>query len=338
MIVAENVLWRVLSFPRFKLITLPTPLEKAPQLGGKLGIDLWIKRDDVMELALGGNKARKLEFIIGHVLSQGYDTVVTTGALHSNHVRLTIAAARKAGLDAYAVLYKHLPSVEPVVQGNILLNNILGGNILYAESQSSVQELVHKLVNDLKAQGKRPYVIPAGGANEYGVLGYVLAAFEMLEQAYRHGIKPRYIVHASGTTATQAGLVLGLKLAGADEVKVIGISVGRSAKIMHERILELAASTTKLLGMDVRIRDDDIVIYEDYTFGGYGVITREVVETIKTAGLLEGLILDPVYTAKAMYGLINLVEKGEIRGTVIFLHTGGIPVLFQYTSQLSNYT
>ncbi|MEM1761295.1 MAG: D-cysteine desulfhydrase family protein [Desulfurococcaceae archaeon] len=331
------MLWRVLAFPRFRLITLPTPLERASRLGEKLGIDLWIKRDDVMELALGGNKARKLEFIIGHVLSQGYDTVVTTGALHSNHVRLTMAAARKAGLGAYAVLYKHLPYVEPALQGNILLNSVFGGNVFYAESQSGVQELTERLVNDLKARGKRPYVIPAGGANEYGMLGYVLAPFEILEQAYMHGIKPHYIVHASGTTATQAGLVLGLRLAGAEDVRVLGISVGRSAKTMHERILELTASTARLLGVDIKVRDDDVVVYEDYTFGGYGVITKEVVETIKTVGLLEGLILDPVYTAKAMYGLIDLAEKGEIRGTVMFLHTGGIPVLFQYAGEFARY-
>ncbi len=331
------MIWRVLSYPRFRLATLPTPLEKAKRLGEKLRIDLWIKRDDVMELALGGNKARKLEFIIGHALSQGYDTIITLGAYHSNHVRLSIAAARRAGLEAYAVLYRHHPSAKPEKQGNILLDELLGGRIVYAESREEADELVKKLARDLESAGKRPYIVPAGGANEYGVMGYALAAMEILQQSLERGFKPSHIVHATGTCATQAGLILGLKMLGVSGTEVVGISVGRSAKYLTKQCIELLESASKLLGLGYRFSEDDVVIYEEYGFGGYGVITREVVEVMKETARLEGLILDPVYTAKAMYGLMDLANKGAFKGPVVFIHTGGAPVLFQYGSIVAEY-
>ena len=329
--------WRVLSFPRYKLISLPTPMEKAPNLSKRLGVEVWVKRDDVMELALGGNKARKLEFILGHVLSEGYDCVVTTGAYHSNHVRLTIAAARKAGLDAYAVLYRHMQGVEPELQGNILLDKILGGSVEYADSPEEAEEMARNTAERLRASGRRPYIIPAGGASAHGVLGYASASFEILKQSLDMGFRPDYIVHASGTSATQAGLVLGLKLLGAEDVRVVGISNGREADQIAERGVRLVEKAIELLGVDLKVSREDFMVYDRYSFGGYGSITREVVDTIKMVGSLEGLILDPVYTAKAMYGLMDLAERGEIKGKVIFIHTGGVPIVFQYPQQISKY-
>lgn len=334
MILGESVLGKVLSFPRYKLITLPTPMERAHKLSRELGIDLWIKRDDAVELAMGGNKARKLEFILGHIVPQGYDSIITAGAYISNCVRLAIAAANKAGLESYVVVYKHLPELPPLMQGNMLLNKVLGGNIIFAEKREQVDSLIMKTFEELKAKGKRPYIIPIGAANEYGTLGYVLAALEILQQSLERGFKPEFIVHSTGSVATQVGLVLGFKLLGVSDIKVVGIACGGTAKDLKERGLRLAGSTIKLLGADITITPDDFIIYDQYTFGGYGVITKEVVEVIQNVAKKEAILLDPVYTAKAMYGLIDLSMKGEIKGHTLYIHTGGGPILFQHANDL----
>lgn len=330
------MIWKVFSFPRYKLITLPTPLEKANKLSEELGIELYIKRDDVMELALGGNKVRKLEFILGDVLSKGCDTLITRGAFHSNHARLTAAAARKAGLDVYLVL---TPPGTPELQGNVLLDKLLGAKIVYAKDYEEADNIMEELANELKEKGKKPYIIPGGGASPHGVLGYAVASLEIMQQLYSLGRKPKYIVHATGTGATQAGLVLGMKLIGADDVEVIGISISRKKNEAKERVYKLINETLKLLDVNVKIRLEDIVVFDDYIFGEYAAITKEVVETMKLIARKEGLILDPVYTAKAMYGLIDLAKKGYIErnSTVVFIHTGGTPIPFQVSKAIEKY-
>jgi len=311
-------------------------MEKAQRISRELGVNLYIKRDDVMELCLGGNKVRKLEFIIADALRRGADVVITRGATHSNHVRLTAAAARKAGLEVYAVL---TPPGSLALQGNVLLDRLLGARLVAVERAEEADETMLKLAEKLKAEGRRPYVIPAGGASELGVLGYALASLEILQQSLDLGFKPDYIVHATGTGATQAGLVLGLKLLGASHVKVLGISNGRSRHEMLGRLVKLANSTSDLLGLGIKASEDDFIVYDEYAFGGYGVITKEVVETIKYVAEAEGILLDPVYTAKAFYGLLDLVHRGVIpRGSnVVFIHTGGIPINFQYAAELGRY-
>jgi len=330
------MLWKVLSYPRFRLTTLPTPMERARRLGSELGVNLYIKRDDVMELCFGGNKVRKLEFIVADALSKGADVLITRGATHSNHVRLTAAAARRAGLEVYAVV---TPPGSLALQGNILLDRLLGAKLVPVEKVEEADEVMLKLSEKLRAEGRRPYVIPAGGASELGVLGYTLAALEILQQSLDLGFKPDYVVHATGTGATQAGLVLGLKLLGASHVKVVGISNGRSRGEMLSRLVRLVNSTSELLGLEVRASEDDFTVYDEYSFGGYGVITKEVVETIKYVAEVEGVLLDPVYTAKAFYGLSDLVHRGVIpRGSnVVFIHTGGTPINFQYVAELGRY-
>ncbi|WFO74981.1 D-cysteine desulfhydrase family protein [Desulfurococcaceae archaeon MEX13E-LK6-19] len=317
-------------------MSLPTPLEKTVRLGKELGIDLYVKRDDVMELALGGNKVRKLEFILGDALSKGCDVLVTRGAFHSNHVRLTAAAARKAGLDVYLVL---TPPGEPVFQGNVLLDRLFGAKILYASSYDEADELMEKIAGELRSRGKKPYVIPGGGASPHGVLGYVTASLEIIQQLHELGRKPDYIVHATGTGATQAGLILGLKLLGLDDVEVIGISVSRKASEVKERVSKLASETAKLLKADISVEPEDVTVFDDYVLGGYGVTPREIIKFIVTIARREGLLLDPVYTGKAMYGLVDLVEKGYIKknSTVVFIHTGGTPILFQLSSVIEEY-
>jgi D-cysteine desulfhydrase family pyridoxal phosphate-dependent enzyme len=330
------LIWRVLEYPRFRLVDLPTPIERAVNLSRELGVELYVKRDDVMGLALGGNKARKLEFVIADVLSRGCDVVVTRGATHSNHVRLTAAAARKAGLDFYAVI---TPPGELLVQGNILLDLVLGAKLLYVDSVDEAERAVNKLVEELKSRGRKPCVVPPGAACEQGVLGYALAALEIVEQCYEYSCKPKYVVHASGTGATQAGLLLGFKLLGVDGVKVIGVSDGVSAKVLAERVSMLFNSTARMLRVGYELKPEEILVHEDPALGGYGAVSREVVEAILLAARLEGLVLDPVYTGRALHGLIKLVENGVIEkgAQVLFIHTGGSPVLFQYAGEVAKY-
>lgn len=326
---------RIFAFPRVRLTTLPTPMERASRLGGELGIELFVKRDDVMELALGGNKVRKLEFIMGDALSQGSDVVITTGAFHSNHARLTAAAARKLGLDVYLVL---TPPRRPVVNGNLLLDRLFGAGVLMAKDRDEAKRLVEDLEKKLRKEGRRPYVIPGGGASPHGVLGYVLAALEIAQQLYEMNKRARYIVHATGSGTTQAGLVLGAKLLGLD-VEVVGISVGAPADRVRERVAELANKASDLLGAKVRVEPEEVTVFDNYTYGGYAEITREVVEVMELAARSEGLVLDPVYTAKALAGLIDLVNRGYIEkgSVVVFIHTGGTPIPFQYSEEVVQY-
>ena len=322
---------RILLKPRIRLISLPTPLEYAKNFSNDLGVELFIKRDDVMEHALGGNKVRKLEFILGDALAKGANAVITRGAYHSNHARLTAAAAAKLGLEAYLVLY---PPGGSEFQGNFMLDVLFGANIVEVSSPDVADEVMERLAQDLRVRGRRPYVIPGGGASPIGVYGYALAFWEIATQLYEKGKKPDYIVHATGTGATQAGLVLGRKLLGLEEVRVIGISVGKGSAPLREHIARLATESAKTLGLDLQVDPEEVVVYDDYIFGAYGNITREVAETISYAARREGLVLDPVYTAKAFYGLRDLVERGVIEkgSTVVFIHTGGTPIIFQYSN------
>jgi len=332
----ELLIWRVFTFPKYKLITLPTPLEKATNLGRDLGIELFIKRDDVMELALGGNKVRKLEFILGDALSRGCDILITRGSFYSNHARLTAAAARKAGLDVYLVL---TPPGSPQLQGNMLLDQLLGAKVLHAENYEEADDLMHKLAGELQEKGRKPYIIPGGGASPIGVLGYAAAALEILQQLYTVNVKPKYIVHATGSGTTQAGLVLGLRLLGVDDIEVVGISISREANEVKRRVAELVNEGAKVLKTDVIVDPEDIVVFDSYTFGGYAEVTRDVVEVMKLIAQKEGLILDPIYTAKAIYGLIDLVKKGYIEknSVVVFIHTGGTPIPFQLSNMIEKY-
>jgi D-cysteine desulfhydrase family pyridoxal phosphate-dependent enzyme len=330
------MIWKLLSFPRFKLVPLPTPLERAEKLSRELDLNIFVKRDDAMELGLSGNKVRKLEFIVADALGKGCDVLITRGATHSNHVRITAAAARKVGLDVYAVL---TPPGDMAAQGNVLLDEVYGAELVFSEKREEADEVMRRLAEELRARGRRPYVIPGGGASEFGVLGYALASVELMMQCLDIGLKPRYIVHSTGTGTTQAGLTLGLKMLGIDDVKVVGITDGTSAKTIAGNAAKLLNATAEMLKLDMRMAPEDFLVYDDYGFGGYGAITKEVVETIVHVARTEGLLLDPIYTAKAMYGLIDLAHKGTLEkgSDVIFIHTGGIPALFQYASEISRY-
>lgn len=323
-------------FPRVRLASFPTPLEKAERLGRLLGVNVWVKRDDFMELAFGGNKVRKLEFLLGDALTKGADTVITTGSLHSNHARLTAAAATKLGLDTVLVLTGEKTTQ---LKGNLLLDALFGADVrIFKVPKQEVNKIMQEVAHELITRGKKPYIVPGGGANAIGCLGYVSASLEIVNQLNDLGVSANYLVHATGTGATQAGLTAGFKVLNID-VKVLGISNGRRKDDIVSDVVKLANETTDLLNSRVRIEPADVTVFDDYTCGGYGVITREVTETMKLAARSEGLVLDPVYTAKAMMGLISLAEKGfmEKGSEVIFLHTGGGPIIFQYDEKVQSF-
>jgi len=321
------------NFPKIKLISLPTPLEYAPRLSNTLKINLYIKRDDVMELAFGGNKARKLEFLIGDAINKRCDLIITTGSIYSNHVRLTSAAARKYGLDVLLIIRGKRPEK---FKGNLLLNFLFGAKMeFYDVEKEEIDDIIRKRAEELRNEGKNPYIIPLGGTCPTGVLGYVNAAFELMSQMLSRGVKIDYVVHSTGSGATQAGLILGLKLAGSS-AKVLGISCGDSKERIRKGVWRLVKDTMKLLNVDISISQDEIIVFDEYTCGGYGVVTEDVVSVIKNICRTEGLLLDPLYTAKAFMGLVDLVRRGYIpkESNVVFIHTGGTPLIFQFNDVL----
>lgn len=333
--------WKIYGFPRVELFSKPTPLEKLVKLSKEYSVELFVKRDDIMEIWFGGNKVRKLEFIFGEVVSKKYNAVITRGSYFSNHVRLTTIVARKLGVEPYIVTYPPNPGTELIYQGNVLINKIFGANIIETRNSIEAEKKMYELKKELDKQGYRTYVIPVGGSMPLGVLGYVYAAYELMDQLRKISTKPQYIVHATGTGTTQAGLILGLKLLGVDNVAVIGINTEKPdiSIDLKNKIMNLAEETQKLLGVGSNlVSDNDIIVYDDYVFGGYGLVTNELVEFIKTIARNEGLLLDPVYTAKAFYGLIDLIEKNEIKrnSTVVFIHTGGLPIIFQLFNKFIN--
>ena len=317
------------NVPRFSLFRKPTVLEKLERISDELGVEVYVKRDDAIEFAMGGNKVRKLEFIVGEAKAMGCDTLVTVGAVHSNHARTTAAAARKAGLNVHLVLWPK----NYEVKGNLLLDMLYGAEITFVNSREEALEKLDFVAEEIRRKGAKPYVIPMGGAIPTGVLGYVEAAFEIAEQVEKMGVKPKYIIHASGSGGTQAGLILGSKLAKLN-AKVIGIDIiGKPG--LQQKILELARETAEKYGFKAIVGLEDVIVY-DYSFGGYGVLSKKIIKIMFDVGRTEGLLLDPVYTAKAFAGLTDLVRKGVIeRGSqVIFIHTGGYPIIFQYGEEV----
>lgn len=325
--------WKLYGVPKVELMTLPTPMEKLSNLSRELGVDIYVKRDDVMELAMGGNKVRKLEFILADALRKGCDTLITRGSYYSNHVRLTAAAARRFGLEVFIVTYPPHPGCELDYQGNVLLNKVLGAKIIHTNDPGEADEKMNALSEELSSKGYRPYVIPVGGSSSLGVLGYAYASLELMEQTRALGVKPSLIIHATGTGTTQAGLILGLKMLGVDNVKVIGVDVEKeSEKVLRKRIIELIDNASSTLGISLNVSEEEIIIERRYSFGGYGKVSEELVKFIEWVAQREGLLLDPVYTGKAFYALLDMIKEKEIEkdASVVFIHTGGLPLIFQF--------
>lgn len=314
------------QLPRVKIAVLPTALLETPRLSKELGVSLFVKRDDNTGLALGGNKARKLEYLVGEALELGADTLITTGAPQSNHCRMTAAAAARAGLSCHLVLNG---TPLPVKQGNLLLDELLGAQVHFLGSDDATlaPARMRELKAELTAGGARPYLVPLGGSSPAGAVAYVTAVEELIAQAPDEPFD--FIVHASGSAGTQAGLVAGVKHFGLP-TRVIGISVSRPKARLEREVLELSRGTLAHAESEAQVTEGDIRVYDDYVGRGYGLPTAASTGALELFARREGIILDPVYTAKAAAGLIDLVRRGVIPGgsRVVFWHTGGTPALF----------
>ncbi len=306
----------------------PTPLEPLPRVSRKLGrFDVWVKRDDQTGLATGGNKARKLAYLMAEAVRQGADPVMTTGAQQSNHARQTAAAAARAGLPCVLVLGGEPPAAA---QGNYLLDTILGAEVRWAGEQPLMAALTRE-ATALREAGRAPYVIPYGGSNSLGVCGYVAAMLELWEQMRARDLHFGSIVVASSSGGTQAGLLVGARALGYPG-RILGISIAEPAKSFRQEIAQLANGAAKLLALDIAIAPADVLVSDAYLGGGYGVVSDLEREAIALAGRTEGLLVDPVYTGRALGGLIAQARQGTFAPgeRVLFWHTGGTPALFAY--------
>jgi D-cysteine desulfhydrase family pyridoxal phosphate-dependent enzyme len=322
------------DLPRYPLAHLPTPLEPMERLGAALrGPGLWIKRDDQTGLATGGNKTRKLELLIADALAHRADVVLTVGAVQSNHCRQTAAATARAGLDCVLVLRGEAP---PRAQwtGNLLLDDLFGARIWWAGGDDALAVL-ETAANTELAAGRTPYVVPYGGSNPVGASAYAQAFEELWAQMQAGGLRFDHVVFASSSGGTQAGLVVGAKACGF-EGQVLGISVDKTAEHLRETVAALLAPTAEHLDLDLDLGPADVHVNDEYLGGGYAVLTGAEREALRLVARSEGILLDPVYTGKAMAGLMGMIRKGEIGGdeAVLFWHTGGTPALFAYAAGL----
>ncbi len=319
-------------FPRSAIAFLPTPIHALPRLSAQLGgPNLWTKRDDQTGLAFGGNKVRKLEFLLGEAIARAADTLITSGAPQSNHARQTAAAAARAGLKCALVLRGDAPAE---IVGNILLDRLLGADIVWAGARP-LPVVVDEVADELRARGQRPFVIPLGGSNAAGALGYVVAMREFVEQSRSGGIDFDAVIFATSSGGTQAGMAVGARMTGYTGRRV-GISVDHRADEFKQTLVPLANATAERLGLSTSFAADDFEVRDEYLGGGYGVMGEPEREAIAMAAQAEGLLVDPVYTGRALAGLIDLIRNGEFKAgqNVLFWHTGGTPALFAYARQL----
>lgn len=317
---------------RISLTCLPTPLHDLERLGRALrGPRIWVKRDDLTGLALGGNKVRKLEYLIADALQLKATTVITGGAGQSNHARQTAAAAARYGLRCILVLGGMAP---PTLTGNLLLDRLFGAHLRWAGDRD-LYTAMDEAAQEEQAAGRTPYIIPVGGSNVIGASAYVAAVQELAKQAAQLSLRIDHIVVASGSGGTQAGLVVGARAVNFGG-RITGISVSQPTATFKAGILDLARLTAAHLDLRFDIAPDDVQVNDSYLGAGYGVMGEPEREAIALLARTEGLLLDPVYTGRAMAGLLDLIRRGEIthKETVLFWHTGGVPALFAYGDQL----
>jgi D-cysteine desulfhydrase family pyridoxal phosphate-dependent enzyme len=320
-----------MNVPRFRFAHLPTPIEALPRLSEALGgPQLLVKRDDQTGLAFGGNKTRKLEFLLGEARQHDARTLITGGALQSNHCRQTAAAAARFGFKCILVLSGSAPELP---SANLLLDRLFGAEIIYVNERKDRDRVLQETFERANSDGSQPYLVPYGGSSPTGALGYAFAVDELMEQ----GVSADWIVFATSSGGTQAGLVLGQRLFGY-KGQILGISNDESADWIKEHVSGLATATSRKLGDTVSIQPNDILCNADYCAPGYGVLSEKEREAIRLFAQHEGLLLDPVYTGRAAAGLIDLVRQGFFKttDTILFWHTGGQPVLFaeQYAAHI----
>ena len=326
------------AYPRIRLGHFPTPLEPMPNLTRHLGgPNLYVKRDDCTGLATGGNKTRKLEFLVAQAIEQGADTLITQGAIQSNHARQTVAAAARTGMKCKILLEQRVsdPTEDYEQSGNVMLDRLMGGEIVARlPGGTDMQKAMEDLAAELKSAGKKPYVIPGGGSNPVGALGYVACAQELLTQSFEAGMRIDHVVHATGSTGTQAGLVVGLSASNSG-IPVYGVSVRAPKDKQEANVWKLVQALADYMGLPASsVERADVVANSDYVGAGYGMPTDSMIEAVRLTAELEGLLLDPVYSGKGMAGLIDLIRKGHFKKgeNVVFIHTGGSAGLFGYRS------
>jgi len=343
---------KIQDFPKKNLIPLPTPLQKLENLSRALGgPDVYIKRDDLTGLAFGGNKSRKLEFIIQDALDKNADVIITWAAVQSNWCLQTAAVARKFGIKPILVLFKMYELPEEY-DGNLLLDFILDADVRIKDAKAGkvlkmddVLDVIEEVESEVKEQGHTPYIAPIGGSmvggsmdKPLGAISYVDAFVEVLEQSEELGFEINAILHATGSGSTQAGLAVGAKTL-KEDVKVLGISVSDDKESFGKDVLDIAQDTVKALKTEIEMEKEDIIIFDEYIKEGYGVLNKDVAEAVRFMSEKEGIFLDPVYTGKAMAGLMDLVKKDFFKkeDNIIFLHTGGTPALFPNKHKLVDF-
>ncbi len=348
----RDVLDRVERFPRVDIIHRPTPFRKLERLSARLGgPEIYVKRDDLTGLAFGGNKSRKLEFIIADMLGKKADVVITWASLQSNWCMQTAAAARTFGIKPVLMLFKPADQAA-TADGNVLLDVILDADIRFLETEKGRVVKAAQAMSVLEEAGRRaggeghkPYLVPVGGSlvrgdmdKPFGAISYVAGFAEILEQARGAGFEPDYVVHSTGSGGTQAGLVVGAR-ALAPACRVLGISVSDPKGPFSDDVLEIARATDEALGLGLGIMPDDVTVFDEYLGEGYGAVDKAVAETIRLVFQTEGIVLDPVYTAKAMIGLGDLIKTGFFKPAdkVVFVHTGGTPALFPNRDKIFNF-
>lgn len=320
------------QFPRRRYTEGFTPLEFLPRLTEALGgPNIWIKRDDLLGLAAGGNKTRKLEFLVADALAQGADTLITCGAVQSNHCRLTLAAACKEGLACHMVIEERVPgSYKTDASGNNFLFHLMGvSSITVVPGGSNLMQAMEKVADQVRAQGGKPYIIPGGGSNAVGTLGYVACAEEIMAQSFDKGLAIDCIVCTSGSGGTHAGLTVGF-WGNNTGIPVVGINISRPNETQLPVIQKDAKATAAQLGLD--FPEEVVECVEGYVGPGYSLSTPEMVEAVTLMARTEAILLDPVYTGKSFSGLIGLIRQGRFKKgqNIVFVHTGGSPALYHY--------
>jgi D-cysteine desulfhydrase family pyridoxal phosphate-dependent enzyme len=328
------------SRPRAVLAHTPTPLEPLKNLRASLGIEIHVKRDDCTGLAMGGNKARQLEFYLGEAQQQGADTILITGAVQSNYVRMAAAAARKCGMQIHIQLEQRVPGMDSLYyrSGNVLLDHLLGATLHeypLGEDEAGADANLEKIAAGVRGDGATPYVIHLGADHPpLGALGYVRAAAELLNQLQDDRVAIEHIVVPSGSSHTHSGLLFGLRALDC-HIPVTGICVRRDAAQQHARVVSCTAAIAQLLDLPNPVSAHDVQVFDGVLAPGYGLFGDAVREAMRLAAEGEGILLDPVYTGKAFAGLLALLRNGSFtKGAVLFLHTGGTPALFGYQSAL----
>lgn len=325
------------KFPRRCYTSYKTPIEFLPNFTEALGgPNIYIKRDDLLGLTMGGNKTRKLEFLMAEALEKGADTILTCGAVQSNHCRLTLSAAVKEGLKCQLVLEERVPgSYSKDASGNNYLFNLLGvEDVHVVQGGSDMMAELEKLAEKLKSEGRNPYIIPGGGSNPLGSLGYVACAQEIIEQMFHKGLNFDHMVACSGSGGTHAGLLAGFKGTNA-HIPLTGISVGKDKVTQANNIVKLAEKVCDKLEIENPVTQEDVVVFDDHVGPGYGVATQEMVDAVQLLARTEGILTDPVYTGKVLAAFIDMVKSGHFKDckNILFLHTGGAPALFAYEDE-----